>query len=143
MAKNRDFPQLTDHNHRITSPETEEYNCIAWAAGEQDRFWWPVYHPTAYWPLPIPQKVTVQAFIAAFATLGYQVCDHGEVEAGFEKVALYVDQLRRPKHMARQFEDGTWTSKLGQSFDISHNTAPDVNGPKYGYISTFMKRQRN
>ena len=143
MPKNKDFPQLTPQNHRVTSPETEEYNCIAWAAGEQDRFWWPVYNPTAYWPLPIPQQVTVRAFVEAFGTLGYQVCGDGALEDGFEKVALYVDQRTRPTHMARQCSDGTWTSKLGQSFDISHNTPRDVNGPKYGFISTFMKRRRN
>lgn len=28
-----DFPRLTSGNHRITSPATPDYNCIAWAAG--------------------------------------------------------------------------------------------------------------
>ncbi len=28
------FPGLTPENHRVTSPDTTDYNCIAWSAGD-------------------------------------------------------------------------------------------------------------
>jgi hypothetical protein len=31
-----DFPRLTPHNHRITSPATAMYNCVAWAAEDAE-----------------------------------------------------------------------------------------------------------
>ena len=35
------FPALVGTGYFVTSPATPEYNCIAWAAGETDRWWWP------------------------------------------------------------------------------------------------------
>ncbi|MDO8042298.1 hypothetical protein [Janthinobacterium sp. SUN137] len=140
MIKSPKFPNLNPNNHAITSPQTEDYNCIGWAAGDVDRVWWPVNHPLGYWPLPIPPESTVQAFIAAFATLGYRQCANGDFEANYEKVVLYVDGRKKPTHMARQLRDGNWTSKLGPSFDIRHSTPAAVNGSEYGTVHTFMKR---
>jgi hypothetical protein len=135
-----DFPHFTPDNHRITSPKTPEYNCIGWAAGETDRFWWPAHHPDAYWPPNIPRTPTVDAFIAAFATKGYAVCENGNLEVGYEKVVLYVNQ-DGPTHMARQLPDGKWTSKLGRSFDIEHSDPSVVNGSAYGWVSTYLRRK--
>jgi len=36
------------------------YNCIAFAAGETHRWWWPM---GAYWPEPAPRDETVDSFI--------------------------------------------------------------------------------
>ncbi|HEY7428267.1 MAG TPA: hypothetical protein VH682_28795 [Gemmataceae bacterium] len=36
------FPRLNGTAYRITSPASDVYNCIAWAAGETNRWWWPV-----------------------------------------------------------------------------------------------------
>jgi hypothetical protein len=140
MIQNPKFPNLKKDNHSITSPPTDEYNCIGWAAGENDRFWWPGNHPWYFWPLPFPDRPTVQVFVEAFATLGYVPCLTGDLEEAFEKVVLYVDTKKNPTHMARQLRDGTWTSKLGQSFDIMHSTPAAVNGSAYGTVHTFMRR---
>ncbi|HMD98104.1 MAG TPA: hypothetical protein VKM93_12350 [Terriglobia bacterium] len=36
-----DFPNLNAGNHEITSAASRLYNCIAWAAGDTQRWWWP------------------------------------------------------------------------------------------------------
>ena len=114
------FPNLNLEGHRVTSPATEKYNCISWAAGVHDDWWWPDSDNDHYWPAGIQREVTLDAFIAAFATLGYFRCDSPELEVGFEKVAIYCIDLV-PKHMARQLLDGRWTSKLGRFLDIEHS----------------------
>lgn len=35
------FPSLADLGFSKTSPATSSYNCIAWAAGRTDEWWWP------------------------------------------------------------------------------------------------------
>jgi hypothetical protein len=134
------FPNLSPEA-RETSPQDDCYNCIAWAAGDIDHHWWPVDFPTngVYWPLQ-PQD-DVDGFIAAFMTLGYEPCNDGDPEPGFEKLAIYVDGNGDPSHMARSLPSGKWTSKVGQILeDIEHPTAEEICGKTYGSIARFMKR---
>lgn len=35
------FPGLRETEYTLTSPEDRGYNCIAWAAGDLSRWWWP------------------------------------------------------------------------------------------------------
>jgi hypothetical protein len=137
------FPNLSGTNHQITSPKTWEYNCIGWAANDEGRWWWPfgsVNDTEAYWPPNVTKSLSEESFIAAFATLGYSVAMNGELEHGKEKVVLYTDEQGKPTHMARQLNNGQWTSKLGPNHDISH-IAPDVVcGPSYGKVSVFLER---
>ena len=63
------FPNL-EGRYVITSPNTRDYNCLAWAAGETDRKWDP-NDPSYYWPAEAPREHTLAAFIAAYATRGY------------------------------------------------------------------------
>jgi len=79
---------------RETSPEDPRYNCIAWAAGDTERFWWCVDSPFVYWPATAPKECTIAAFVAAFQTLGYEECDNGELEEGFSR--LRKKQALRP-----------------------------------------------
>jgi hypothetical protein len=130
------FPNLRNCPHRVTSPITEDYNCIAWAAGDTDNWWWP--SPFDYWPVE-PREATADGFIVAFRTLGYEPCADGNLEAGFEKVALYFNATG-PTHMARQLVDGKWTSKLGKAWDIEHATLEGVGNGGYGAAVVFMKR---
>src|SRR4051812_40036029 len=111
------FPRLRDSGHRVTSPATTDYNCIAWAAGRQDDWWWPDPMGTSYWPAGAPRAETLAAFVLAFGLLGYVPCDSDAVEPGTEKVALYARD-GAPTHAARQLPDGRWTSKLGTMEDI-------------------------
>ena len=137
----KDFPSLDANNHRLTSPITSDYNCIAWAAEEDDRWWWPGPVSVSYWPQGIARVPTCDAFVDAFKTIGYDVCVTPELEEGFAKVALYVDANNNPTHMARQLADGTWTSKLGQAYDINHHTLEAISGPTYGAPSVFLRKR--
>jgi hypothetical protein len=132
------FPQLENELHQITSPATDEYNCVAWAAGETETWWWP--SEDGYWPEDLPLLETVENFIHAFQRLGYQPCDDGLYEAGYEKVAIYVGTDGRVKHLARQLVTDHWTSKLGQAWDIEHQTPQGIECALYGKVTQYLKR---
>jgi hypothetical protein len=137
-----DFPNLLQAKFEITSPKTKFYNCVAWAAGEDDRFWWPDKMNQAYWPKGVLRQVTLPAFISAFQTLGYNCCgNNSELEDGFEKIAIFLAHNGKPTHVARQLADGKWTSKLGANYDISHEleALAEEHG-SYGLVGQIMRR---
>ena len=130
------FPRLKRSNYRICSPESNQYNCISWAAGMTDVFCWP--NNLSFWPLTCPCEDTEDAFVKFFAMLGYKPCESENQEKGVEKIALYI-QGNRVKHAARQLNNGKWTSKLGSSFDIEHELK-DLEGDKYGEVVLYLRR---
>jgi hypothetical protein len=134
------FPNLKSAGYAVTSPPTGDYNCIAWAAGVTDDWWWPDPLRTSGWPATAPREETVAAFIEAFRTLGYASGADDTLEEGFEKVALYA-LAGTPKHAARQLADGRWTSKLGELEDIEH-TLTGLVGTWYGDVVQILKRPR-
>lgn len=135
------FPRLYFSGFNITSEKSTFYNCIAWAAGLTDRSWWPGL-ASYYWPPQCSQENTVASFLAAFELLGYKETEtiSVELDAGYEKVALYVNNAGIPTHMARQLPNGEWTSKLGQLEDISHNELDALEGTLYGRICCTLAR---
>jgi hypothetical protein len=135
------FPGLRTGSYHVTSPATDEYNCIAWAAGDTAQWWWPDPDPDAvvFWPPGVPRERTRDAFVAAFASLGYAACEGEGPEAGYEKIALFADAEGRPTHAARQLPGGRWTSKLGIAEDIEHGLH-DLEGAIYGAVVLVMKR---
>jgi hypothetical protein len=135
-----EFPQLTPSaSFQITSQKTKAYNCVAWAAGEQNRWWWPDKMGTQYWPKDVPREATLAAFVAAYSTLGFRECDIGDLEAGFEEVAVFTKPAGTPTHAARQLPNGRWTSKLGHNEDIEHDLR-GIEGRSYGQVRQFLKR---
>ena len=84
----------------------------------------------------------MDAYIQAFATLGYAPCDNGDLEFDTEKVVLYAKDDGLPTHAARQLPSGLWTSKLGQLEDVTHHTLDGISGSLYGTPSQFLKRPR-
>ena len=88
-------------------------------------------------------KASVQAFVAAFATLRYEPCDDGNLEEEFEKVAIYGLSHGAVKHMARQLRTGRWTSKLGKLEDIEHGSPSELEGNEYGFVIQYMRRTPN
>ena len=140
------FPGLTTDPHfRIASPQDHAYNCFAWAAGEDHRWWDPVplIAPTqagVHWPADVPVLPSRAAFIAAYATIGYEVCTAPELEDGFEKIALYENADGEPIHAARQLDSGIWTSKLGGANDIEHGGPDTVAAPLSGAPAVFLRR---
>jgi hypothetical protein len=78
------FPRLAADGYTLASPKTHAYNCVAWAAGDASRWW----EPGVYWPGLAGDDLA--ALAGVFAGLGYTRCSGDELEAGHEKVALYV-----------------------------------------------------
>jgi hypothetical protein len=135
------FPGLRGPGYQVTSPQNDTYNCIAWAAGDTNNWWWPDEPDkpdSSHWPPSVPRLETLESFRQAFATLGYAVCDNDRPEAGYEKVALFA-LAGAPKHAARQLPSGRWTSKLGPMEDIEH-ALHDLTGLVYGSVALVMRR---
>jgi hypothetical protein len=138
MTEPSDFPRLTPDNHRVTSPATIDYNCIAWAAEDTENWWQPgMFWIPPDWPA---NDVGLGALENVFLSLGYIDCSNNAgLEPGFQKVALYGSGLVYT-HAARQLPSGKWTSKLGKGEDIEHDTPDDVAGGVYGEVMQVMKR---
>lgn len=142
MINLSNYPNLNPASFRVTSDRTPEYNCIAWAAGDTDRWWWPFDDPPryAFWPNQAPREETLGAFAKAFGTLGYESCATTHLEPGYEKVAFFGDSGSVPKHAARQLKSGLWTSKIGRSEDIEH-TLDGLRNSHYGNVILVMRRR--
>lgn len=137
------FPSLRNTSWNITSCATRSYNCIAWAAGDSQRWWWPDPYDQYYWPEQVPREKTLERFIEAFGLDGYSQCQDGSFEPEFEKIAIYAGTDGRPTHAARQCSDGSWTSKLGEEADISHVNPESLNSLTYGQAVAFLRRPRS
>lgn len=136
------FPKLRSHNYRRTSQATGRYNCVAFANDNNRKWWQAGLHGGMYhWPLDIPD--TLEGWVEMFTRQGYEVTEGREIEAGFEKIAIYVDlQEMLPSHVAKS--DGTiWKSKLGRYEDIEHSSLDLLEGDQsceYGIVDRILKR---
>ena len=140
------FPSLESGNHDVTSPRSRQYNCIAWAAEIDNKQIWPdgaegiAAEPAIEWPEGIPNEETPESFVAYFQSLGYQLCDGPDFEAGFLKVAIFVKE-GRPTHACRQLPCQRWTSKMGwDGVDIVHDDLECIEGDQYGKATIYVKR---
>ena len=87
----------------------------------------------------VANEGTVDAFLAAFASVGYLPCDSEIAGPGYEKVALFASPDGVPTHAARQLPGGRWTSKLGRLEDIEHGLR-DIEGEIYGTVVLVLRR---
>ena len=134
------FPNLRGGDFKETSNQTDEYNCIAYAAGDHDNWWWP--DPDGFWPAEAPMEETIDAFVQAYRTRNFELSDDADLDPQYEKIAIYANNLGHPKHAAKQLPSGKWSSKLGKEWDISHDSYQGVEGNLYGFVVQFMKRPR-
>lgn len=141
MGVEEQFEYLAAGYERKSDPSVN-YNCIAFAASRQDKWWWPIAAPGThpYWPPGAPRQATLSAFEAAFKTLGYETCADYSLQPGIEKIAIYAIGTT-PTHAARQRADGRWLSKLGKGIDIAHALF-SLNGNEYGVPVLYMQRPR-
>lgn len=117
-----------------------QFNCIAWAAGDRENWWWPSKNnKAAYWPEKAPREETLEAFIRAYATLGFEVCEGDSFEPDYDKIALYVAPDGRPTHAARQLDEHCWSSKLGEAEILCHPLKA-LEG-KYGQVKAVLRRK--
>ena len=134
------YPNLAKTDYNVTSPKSQEYNCFAWAAGDQERWWQPTPEDEFYWVEGVPMEETLSAYIQAYQKLGYTPCDDETLELGYTKIALYVNEDGLPVHAARQLPTGKWTSKLGALEDIEHELNGLI-GERYGNIGKILRKQ--
>lgn len=143
-----DYDQDRVSPRTVHLPLREKYNCIALAAGEIDKWWWPSkrFESSYYWPAHLPREEfpeeTLRNFISAFGTKGYKVCSTARLERGVEKIAIYAGPLGNPTHAARQLASGVWLSKCGDLEDIEHKSLASLGGKAYGKAVAFLKRKR-
>ncbi len=134
------FPGLGTTPFRVTSPADGGYNCIAWAGNDAGSVWWPAGEgPGIFWPPEAPREETLDAFVAAFAMLGYVPGANDSLEAAVEKIAVFINAAQVPTHAARQLPSGRWTSKLGKLEDIEHDLRA-LEGDIYGTVAVVLKR---
>mgnify|MGYP006936034358 CR=1 FL=1 len=87
--------------------------------------------------------------------MGFEKCENGNTEEGYDKVALYrVRPFQDPEtdewideygwtHAARVIQDNVYHSKIGPSFDIYHRSGDVFEGTDYGEIYQYMRRPEN
>jgi len=100
----------------------------------------PPVEPWHFWPLGAPLDFSAAGFVEAYKLLGFQLCDNGIPETGFEKIAVYAVANGEFGHASKLMPNGLWSSKLGDWEDISHTTPDLVENQHYGTVRHFMKR---
>ncbi len=142
MSLTKWFPNLTKTNYRITSPCDGNYNCVAWVLGD-DTQWWQA-NAGYYWPLdriPDDEEPSVDHVLRLFVDRGFESCPTSKRSPDYDHVAIYSDGDRFT-HIARQLEDGWWTSKIGPDEDIEHETLEALEGDFFGQVSVVMRRSK-
>lgn len=127
--------ELPDHQSRGPALQLHRLG-----GGHATNWWWPELDvENGYWPTGIAHEVSLSAFVAVFATLGYLPTEGDALEPGWERIALFAIADGTPSHAARQLPNGRWTSKLGKLADIEHELH-DLTGTEYGAVVQIMKR---
>lgn len=133
-----EFPNSKLEPFEQTSPESGNYNCIAWALEDEKHFYWPGPADSYNWPPGLRRGISVKNLTRIFELAGYQACENSELEPGFQKVAIF-SKNKLPTHAARQLPDGLWTSKIGALEDVRH-TLNAISGGIYGEVALVLKR---
>jgi len=133
------FPRLRTEGYDVKSPVSVRYNCIAWAAGDDTRWW----EPTVgyFWPADVPREFSVDAYVKVFESRGYERCAGTLHEPGFERVAIYTDDTGEPVHVSRELTTGRWVSKMSLFEDIEHATAESLTGDAYTNVTVVLRRR--
>jgi hypothetical protein len=85
--------------------------------------------------------LSLESYVRALELQGYAPCVTAELEAGYEKVAIYAGADGLPTHAARQLSSGRSTSKLGKAEDIEHDALAALEGAVYGTVARVLKRR--
>jgi hypothetical protein len=135
------LPGLVGTGWSEESIATDIYNCIAFAFGDTQNWWWPGKGFGRYWPPGFPNDDSVVTLVKIFGAHGYFVCDSQEPESGYEKVVIYARD-GKIKHASRQLRSGRWASKLGEEQDIEHERAEHAECSAYGTVEQLLRRKR-
>jgi hypothetical protein len=142
------FPKLRPGLYQIKSPRDPQYNCFAFAANDKQHVWQytgPGRLGGYFWPTEVKGD-SLEDCVRVYELLGFQVCETAEFEPQTVKLAIYVDRVGVPSHVARQTRQGTWKSKLGiRGKDIEHASLELLegsDGDEYGRVAKLLKKCR-
>lgn len=131
------FPNAAADGYVPHSLPDTFYNCIAFAAGVISEWWQPKF----VWPEELDENdESMDALVRMYRLKGFVLCEDGQFESGYEKIALYGEPDDY-QHAAKQLPDGRWASKLGKGEDIIHPRPETVAGGLYGSVLKYMKRK--
>ena len=140
MAKDeveKDFPALKQRNYGLSDKDFN-YNCLAFAMGDQHNWWEPPKGGGRYWPDGFPEDVTVQTVESIIRTHGYTISTDATITPETDAVAIYAEG-NEWTHFAI-FATGTWSSKLGDGHDVTHVQLQDLEGNLYGKVVKILRR---
>jgi hypothetical protein len=131
------FPNSFIEPLTITSPETPQYNCVAWALGDTEHWWEAdedyLWLDTSEFDNSLS---TMQSFFHYF---GFKPIDKPNFKNKIEKIALFSDDGIYCTHVAKQLSTKIWTSKLGVSHDVTHTLAALEEGI-YGNVVMILQK---
>ena len=132
-----DFPALKSGNYEL-SDQDFNFNCLAYALGDQTNWWEPPRGSGRYWPAGFPADVTIQTAESIIRTHGFTA----ELDAAIEPDtdAMY-GQGHECTHFAK-FARGVWSSKLGEGHDAVRFRLQDLEGSLYGRAVRVLSRPK-
>lgn len=133
------FPNSEKEPFLITSPETKTYNCLGWALGDAEQ-WWEA-DEDSHWLPDLPENDHISTIVLLFQKFDFEICTESSFEMGFQKIALFSLDSIVCTYVARQLDNGFWTSKLGVSYDVQHSL-PAIEGGMYGNVYAFLKKEK-
>jgi len=131
------WPNLSSSNHHITSSQNILYNCVAWISDITDENIDFSQDENG----DLVNDLSAAPYVSYFEKSGFKKCSNADLETGFEKIALFETPNGNFEHVARQLENGHWTSKLGEYEDIEHYDLQSLENTRYyGHAVIFMQR---
>lgn len=122
----------------VKSDSDFNYNCLAFALGDNQNWWEPPGRYGFYWPAGFPADVGVETVTAILELHGFVVELDRHRRPVAESIAIYAkgDEWT---HFAK-YVDGTWTSKIGEDHDITHTSLELLEGDMYGTVVRILSR---
>jgi len=93
------FPNLVSTGYRVTSPESIDYNCLAWVVGDQTKWWQP--EDGNYTGIPFYWHreglySTIDTYLEQYRAEGFEITDSANFEPEFDKIAMSTHATSLP-----------------------------------------------
>jgi len=133
-----DFPSLVGLQFEL-SDEDFNFNCLAYALGDCQNWWEPPKGKGQYWPDGFPADLTVETVESIFRMHGFTI----ETEDPYDPpqtdaIAIYAEGTEWT-HFAK-FQNGVWSSKLGEGHDVTGVPIQRLEGELYGRVVKTLRR---
>jgi hypothetical protein len=137
LLMDKSFPNSFLEPLEISSPETGDYNCLAWALNDNSK--WYESEDDYCWFDKIDRDNKLSTIQKIFEQIGFNLTRNSEYQVDIERVALFSTDNIDCSHLARQIGKNVWTSKLGSSYDVNH-TLRAIEDGIYGNPILFLER---